>query len=160
CMLVLFVPKIYRPGLARSALSVLLRFGLPLAAANFVNYILLNVDYVLVGHLLGAVLLGIYVLAFNVASWPASLLGSMINSLSMPACSRVKHDINMLRNAIASAVRAVALIVMPVCALLVAVSRPLVLTLYGSQWTASAEVLSILAAYGAVSIFCVLFANM
>ena len=36
------------------------------------------------------------VLAFNVASWPASLLGAVINNMSMPAFSRVKHDPNLL----------------------------------------------------------------
>ena len=53
-VLVALAPRHYRPGLARSALSVIFRFGLPLAGANFVNYILLNVDYAFVGHLLGA----------------------------------------------------------------------------------------------------------
>ena len=69
-VLVAVAPRHYRPGLARSALSVILRFGLPLAGANFVNYILLNVDYAFVGHLLGAAELGVYMLAFTVASWP------------------------------------------------------------------------------------------
>src|SRR6185437_211619 len=45
CVVVASVPKIYWPGIARSALLLLLRFGLPLAGANFVNYVLLNVDY-------------------------------------------------------------------------------------------------------------------
>ena len=71
---------------------LLVRFGLPLAA-NFVNYILLNVDYALVGRLMGAVALGTYVLAFNVASCPSTLLSSMINNVSMPAFSRVQHDV-------------------------------------------------------------------
>jgi lipopolysaccharide exporter len=158
-VLVVAARKTYWPGLRRTALSLLLRFGLPLAGANFVNYILLNVDYALVGHLMGAVALGIYVLAFNVASWPSTLLGAMINNVSMPAFSRVKHDASLLRDAMASSLRALALVVMPMCSLLVALSRPLVLTLYGSRWSGSAQVLSILAVYSAVSIACLLFAN-
>ncbi len=159
-VLVISVPKRYRPGLTRRAVSLLIKFGLPLAGANFVNYILLNVDYALVGHLMRAVLLGIYVLAFNVASWPASLLGTMINNVSMPAFSRVKHDDALLRRSIADALRAVSFIVLPMCALMAVLSKPLVLVMYGAQWTASAKVLSVLAAYGAMSIICVLFANM
>ena len=91
-VLIAVAPRRYRPGLARSALSVILRFGIPLAGANFVNYILLNVDYAFVGHLLGATALGVYMLAFTVASWPYGVLGAVINSVSMPAFSRVKHD--------------------------------------------------------------------
>jgi lipopolysaccharide exporter len=152
-------PK-YRPGIARSALSVLFGFGLPLGFANIVNYVLLNVDYALIGHLLGAVSLGTYVLAFNVASWPASLLGSMINNVSLPAFSRVKNDHERLVAAIAGALRSLCLVAMPMSALSIALARPLVLTIYGSKWAGSARVLSVLALYGAASIICVLFANM
>ena len=158
-VVIAYVPKNYWPGVKRSALPVLLRFGLPLAAANFVNYVLLNIDYAFVGRLLGAVALGTYVLAFNVASWPASLLGGMINNVSMPAFSRVKHDSELLKAAIARALRAVSLVVMPICALTMVIARPLILTLYGPQWIGSAEVLSVLSVYGAISIICVLFSN-
>ena len=160
CVLIAYLPKFYWPGVARRALSVLFKFGIPLAFANFVNYILLNVDYALVGHLMGAVELGVYVLAFNVASWPAALLGSVINSVSIPAFSRVKHDPVLLKNSIASSVRAVSLIAMPMCGIIVALARPLVLVLYGARWTAAASALSVLAFYGLISIICVLFANM
>jgi lipopolysaccharide exporter len=160
CVLIAAAPRRYRPGLARSALSVILRFGIPLAGANFVNYILLNVDYAFVGHLLGATALGFYVLAFTVASWPTGLLGSMINSVSMPAFSRVKHDADLLKNAMATALRGISLVIMPMCGMMIALARPLVLTLYGAKWAASANVLVVLSLYGAVSVVCLLFANM
>jgi lipopolysaccharide exporter len=159
CVVFASVPKNYRPGFTRRALSPLLRIGVPLGAANFINYIVLNVDYALVGRLLGAVALGTYVLAFNVASWPGSLLGFMINMVSMPAFSRVKDDVGLLRNAIVSSVRALSLVVMPISGMTAALALPLVLTLYGTKWSASANVLVILALYGAISIICVLFAN-
>jgi O-antigen/teichoic acid export membrane protein len=158
-VVIAYVPKNYWPGLRRSTLPMLFKFGLPLAGANFVNYILLNIDYAFVGHLLGAVALGTYVLAFNVASWPASLLGGMISNVSMPAFSRVKHDPDVLKVAIARALRAISLVVMPICGLTMAVARPLILTLYGAQWIGSAKVLSVLSVYGAISIICVLFSN-
>ena len=159
-VLVAYVPKYYWPGVARSALSVLFRFGIPLACANFVNYILLNVDYALVGRLMGAIALGTYVLAFNVASWSSTLLAGVINNVSMPAFSRVKHDAVLLHNSITSALRAVSMIGLPMCALMMALAHPLVLTLYGARWTAAASVLSVLSLYGAISVICLLFANM
>ncbi len=149
----------YAPGFSRSALAILVRFGLPIGAANVVNYVLLNADYALVGHLVGAVALGAYVLAFNVASWPSSLLGFMINNVSMPAFSRVGQDADRLTAAIARALRALSLVVMPMSALTMALARPLVLTLYGAKWAHSVDTLTVLTVYGAVSIICVLFAN-
>jgi lipopolysaccharide exporter len=160
CVLIVAAPRYYRPGLARSALSVVFRFGIPLAGANFVNYVLLNVDYAFVGHLLGATLLGVYMLAFTVASWPYGVLGAVINSVSMPAFSRVKHDPGLLQNAMAAGVRGVSLVAMPMCGITIALARPIVLTLYGARWAAAANVLVILSLYGAVFIICLLFANM
>lgn len=159
CVVFASVPRHYRLGFSRSALNVLVKFGFPLAGANIVNYVLLNGDYAVVGHLAGAVALGAYVLAFNVASWPYSLLGFMVNNVSIPAISRVKDDPVRLKNAIARALRAVSLVVMPISALTIALARPLVLTLYGPKWMASVQPLSILASYGAISVICVLFAN-
>jgi PST family polysaccharide transporter len=159
-VLVAVSPRRYLPGFARSALSVILAFGIPLAGANFINYILLNVDYAFVGHLLGAARLGVYVLAFTLASAPYSLLSGVINSVAMPAFSRVKHDPDLLKSAMAGALRAVSLIVLPMCAMMLALAHPLVLTLYGSKWAASANVLEVLSIYGAVFVVCLLFANM
>jgi PST family polysaccharide transporter len=159
-ILMISAKKQYLAGFSRQAASILFKFGLPLAGANFVNYILLNVDYALVGRLMGAAALGTYVLAFNVSSWPSSLLGAVINTVSMPAFSRVRHDPVLLRKAIGNAVRAVTLIAMPMCALSIALARPLVLTLYGARWIAAANVLSVLAFYGLAAVLCTLFASM
>jgi tetratricopeptide (TPR) repeat protein len=145
--------------LAWSALSTLFRFGVPLGAAGIIGTILLNVDYALVGHLLGAVQLGIYVLAFNAASLPSSLLLNLINNVSMPAFSRVKHDADLLKDAITGGLRALCLAVLPISALMIALARPIVLILYGPKWTASTNVLMVLSVYGAISIICILFAN-
>jgi lipopolysaccharide exporter len=160
CVLIAVVPRHYRPGLTRSALSVTLRFGIPLAGANLINYTLLNVDYAFVGHLLGAARLGVYMLAFTLASAPYSLLGAVINNVSMPAFSRVKHDPALLKSAMVAGLRGVCLIALPMCAMTLALARPLVLTFYGEKWAASADVLVILSIYGAVFIACLLFANM
>jgi lipopolysaccharide exporter len=159
CVLIAMAPRYYRPGLARSALSVVLKFGIPLAIGNFVSFILLNVDYAFVGHFLGAAALGLYMLAYTVASWPFGLVGSVLISVGMPAFSRVKHDPDLLNDAMTVALRGVALTVMPMCAMMIALARPLVLALYGEKWAESATVLSILAVYVAVSMTCLLFAN-
>src|SRR5215469_2542558 len=156
-LLLMFVPKMYLPGFARSALTPLWRFGIPLAAAGLVNYVLLNVDYAFIGHLIGAVELGVYMLAFTVASWPIGLIGGAVAAVTMPAFSRIKHDPDVLKNALLSSVRIAAVIVVPMCGLMMVLARPLVLTLYGGRWAASAEVLSVLSLYSAISIVCTLF---
>jgi len=158
--LIALAPRQYRPGLTRSAVSVILKFGVPLAGANLVTWILLNVDYAFVGHLLGAAELGVYMLGFNVASWSYSVLGAVINNTAVPAFSRVKDDRGLLEKATTTAVRTVSLIAFPMCAMTAVLARPLVLTLYGAKWAVSANVLVVLSLYGAVFIICLIFANM
>ena len=46
----------------------LIRHGLPLAGAGLLAVAILNVDYLIVGSVLGAAPLGLYVLAYNMAS--------------------------------------------------------------------------------------------
>jgi hypothetical protein len=102
CVMFASLSRHYGPDISRGSLSVLFKFGLPHAGANFVNFILLNVDYAFVGDLLGAIALGIYVLAFNLASTPGLPLGNVFNSVAMPAFSRVKHDRDLLKDAMAN----------------------------------------------------------
>jgi len=138
-VILLSAPKLYRPGMTRGALAVLYKFGVPLAGANFIGYILQNVDYALIGRFIGPVLLG---------------------TVSMPAFSRVKHDAARLSGAMADSLRVVMLIAAPMCTLVMALSRPIVLTLYGERWAAAAAVLSILACYGLISVVGALFSYM
>jgi lipopolysaccharide exporter len=151
--------KRYLPGIARGAISILLIFGIPLAAADFVSYVLQNVDYALIGRFLGPVALGTYVLAFNVASWSTTLLGGVMTGVSMPAFSRVKHDPERLQNAMVSGIRVVALIAVPLCTLVVVLAHPLVLTIYGPRWSGSATVIPVLAIYGMIAIVCLYFSS-
>jgi PST family polysaccharide transporter len=105
-------------------------------------------------------MLGTYVVAFNAASWSSTLLGGVLQSVSLPAFSRVKHDAVKLRDAMGESLRVVVLIAAPMCTLSMVLARPIVLTLYGARWESAAPVLSILALYGLISVIGVLFASM
>lgn len=161
CIVILIsTPRLYLFGVTRNALSILYKFGLPLAVANFVGYLLQNVDYALIGHLMGPVMLGTYVIAFNAASWSSLLLMNVLTMVAMPAFSRVQHDTARLMAAMADGVTAVMLIAAPMCTLVMVLAKPIILTLYGAHWEAAVNPLRILALYGLVSILCILYANM
>jgi lipopolysaccharide exporter len=159
CVVFASVRRYYRPGFSRAAFLVLVKYGFPLGAANIVSITLLNVDYAFIGHLVGAAALGGYVLAFNIASAPASLFGSALAWVGIPAFSRVRADPAALRQATLSALRAVCLVALPLSALLIALGRPLILSLYGAKWMSSVDVLQVLVLYGAASVICSLCTN-
>jgi lipopolysaccharide exporter len=158
-LMILSVGRRYLPGFDRAEFGPLMRFGAPLAAANLLSQLLLNVDYVIVGRSLSIAQVGVYMLAFNVSAWPAAVLGTMLNSVVVPGFSRVRHDPERLRAALGRAARIVALIAFPIGALTSALALPLIVTLYGAKWHESASVLVVLTLHGVLFVLGLLFAN-
>jgi lipopolysaccharide exporter len=153
------VSKRYRPGFSGKLLGPLVRFGLPLAFANLLSQVLLNVDYVFVGRMLTIADVGLYNLAFNISVWSTAVVGSMLNGIVLPAFSKVRLDGGDLSAALGGATRTVALVASPIGALSLALASPLIETIYGNQWRAAAPVLGVLAIYGVISVICLLLAN-
>ena len=63
-----------------------------LSLANFVNWTLLNADYLILGRVVDAAQVGVYMIAFNVASWSTAVMGSVLNNVVVPAFGRVSED--------------------------------------------------------------------
>ena len=149
----------YRPGWRSDRVGSLLRFGLPLSVANVVNWTLLNADFMILGRLVDAAEVGVYMIAFNVASWSTAVLSSVLNNVVVPAFGRVSGDKARLGKALGSASELVSLIAFPVGAMTLALSGPLIMTLFGQKWSEAAPVLAVLATYGVLYTFSLLFVN-
>lgn len=147
-LLIMLAPRRFLPGFNRHEARRLLRFGLPLIGASTLGFATVNLDNVAVGRISGAAPLGAYSLAFNVASWPFSILTSMVYSVTLPAFAGV--DGEDLNRRVHRALAATAAVAVPAGALLSALADPLVLTIYGSTWQAAVAPLAVLAAFGIV----------
>lgn len=148
------------PRWNREAVQRALAFGLPLAGANLLNYTLLNADYAFIGGLLGPALLGIYTLAFNIASWSTSILGAAINGVAMPAFSDVKDRPDLVRAKAQHWLAITGLVAFPVAVLMAVLAPDIVHVLYGDTWSAAAPVLSVLALYGGVFVVSLVASNL
>lgn len=143
---ILWAPERYWPGWRRDVVPGLLRFGLPLAGSSLLLLLLLNVDYMVVGHLLGAAMLGVYVLAFNVCSWPISVITASIRRVTLAAFSRMhEHHETTSRTGFANVLGLVLAVSLPVCACLAVFAPAIVHVLYGQRWAAAAGPLRFLA---------------
>jgi lipopolysaccharide exporter len=151
--------KRYRPSWRGEYILPLLRFGAPAALGTVLSQLILNTDYVIVGRELSARDLGLYALAFNIASWPTSILFAVIKSTILPGFSAVRHDDGNLRSTVSRAVRTVGFVACPIGAFTCAFAYPLIETLYGSKWLSAAPVMSILAPYGVLYVMTLLFDN-
>ncbi|WP_308161155.1 oligosaccharide flippase family protein [Cellulomonas sp. GbtcB1] len=155
------VPRFgYDPALARGAIA----YGAPLAGANLLSIALLAVDKVVLARGAGEVALGYYVLAFNVASWPMTVIGQTVRPVALAAFARLDGrpeggagEPGPPRAAdgdggLALATRLTWAAAVPVACLLGALALPVVTLLYGGRWAPAAGALTALAAFGALRV--------
>jgi PST family polysaccharide transporter len=158
-LVIVFSPTRYWPGWDRRQVGDLLRFGVPLVGANILGFSIQNVDYIIVGRLLGSVQLGLYMLAFNISGWPQNVFSSVVRSVSLPAFARLHEQGANMAKQFVSALRLVSRVTFPVCLLLGALAHPLIVTVYGSKWEAASRALIGLAILGAGRSIMELFAD-
>lgn len=154
------VSERYSFGLSRKQTKLLLAIGLPLAGADIVSTVLLNVDYAFIARMLGPERLGLYMLAFNVANWTTWLLGAMVTGVGVAAFSRVSRDVDQLTDAIVKSHRAVAIFAWPACTVSAVSAIPLIETIYGERWVGAATVLAVLAPYAVLLTHALVFSQL
>ncbi|WGX95212.1 O-antigen ligase family protein [Nocardioides sp. L-11A] len=135
-----------RPGWSGRDAATLLSYGSALAGGALLSLVMLNVDYVLVAHRLGAGDLGAYSMAFRIAFMPYLLVAVVIGGAVFPRLCRLRGEA-VGASAIAAAVVVHRLLV-PVYAAM-ALLAPL-LGLLGEEWSVAVPALRWLAAYGLV----------
>jgi PST family polysaccharide transporter len=141
-----------RPGWDPEIARPLMRFGLPLAGSSLLVFAMLNVDYAVVGHELGSVELGLYLLAFNLSSWPVNTLSNTIRRVSIAGFGRIAQRGEDVPATFLRGLELLALVAVPACVALATLSRPLVDLVYGDRWRPAAAALEMLAVLGAVRV--------
>lgn len=147
-LLIRWAPFRPRPGFDREVARTMLRFGLPLAGASVVEYVLLNADYIIVGKTLGAVPLGFYLLAYNLSNWPSSLLTEAVRKVSFVGFHELTDDPPRLAAAFRRAFVILVTLSIPLVLGLSFLSRALIEIVYGANWDRSATALEFLAVLG------------
>ncbi|HTW12500.1 MAG TPA: oligosaccharide flippase family protein, partial [Solirubrobacteraceae bacterium] len=141
-------PYVVMPGWNTSHARRLLKFGLPLAGANLFTWGVLNVDAAIVGATLGAVMLGLYQLAFNIAAWPVTTLSLGVQRVSFAGFSRVADAGEAFADGFNRGLSALLAVTVPICVLLATFAAPLIRAVYGERWVPAAGALSLLALLG------------
>ncbi|WP_214409864.1 lipopolysaccharide biosynthesis protein [Sphaerisporangium fuscum] len=149
---VIFAPHRLRFGFDKEVARRLLRFGLPLAGSSLVVFAAGYVDQILVGHLLGPVALGFYVLAFNLSGWPITVFSQPVRAVAPAAFARLQHDRPRLNRAFLTTAGLLVGLTAPVCLLLSGSAPALVRFVYGAQWQPAADVLVWLGVFASLRI--------
>jgi PST family polysaccharide transporter len=133
-LFLIYSPLPYRFGFSRKLAGQLLAFGLPLAGASMVVFGVGYVDQLVAGKMLGPVVLGFYVMATNMAGWPASLLSQPLRSVAPATFARLQDKPEDMSSALLSLTGALAAVLLPACAVMMGSAVPLVTLAYGDAW--------------------------
>jgi PST family polysaccharide transporter len=152
-------PRVFLPGWNRNVVGEVLRMGLPLAASNLVVFATLNVDYVVVGRELGSTELGLYMMAFNLASLPSMVVTTLVRTVAVPTFGRM-FVAGRLGEIAEWASRLVSLSAFVIAGVLAGVGTPLISALYGQRWAAAGAAMLGLAVFGIVRILTELYADL
>lgn len=151
-LLFILTKERYRPGFDPKQARALLAFGLPLAGSSLLVFAVLNLDYIVIGSVLNPVALGLYLLAFNLSSWPVGAFSMPVRSVALPAFARLQDEPDRFLRAFARAMRLLALFTIPTCVLLAGLGDPLVRFVYGRRWAPAAAPLALLVVLSAARV--------
>lgn len=142
----------YRPGYDREIARSLLRVGVPIAGASLFAEAVNDVDYVVVSRVLGATSLGLYLMAFNLSSWPVTTLSTSVSRVSVPGFARLQHDRHALEAAFARSLALLIGVSAFLCAVLGVLSLSVVRFVYGPPWSGASLALRFLVVLGMVRV--------
>jgi len=129
----------------KNAFTDIFGFGIYTTGTNVVNYLINNVDYLLIGKLLSAQLLGSYTFAFTLTDTFRSRLMAVINNVMYPLYGKKQSDPTTLKNYYLKVISYNSLVIFPIMTALFTLADPIIVTLFGSKWESAIAPLQILA---------------
>ena len=130
----------FRPRLtlARQSLNSIIRFAGGMLGLPILTAITLQTDIIVLGKVVSTEKLGMYALALALSQQPIGLLSSIFGPVLLPAFSQKQDDKATLRNAVVEITTNAVLVGVPLTAFLIVYGRPILATVYGTQYCAMA----------------------
>jgi O-antigen/teichoic acid export membrane protein len=126
----------WMPGteVAFRGVGAILRFGVHVTGASTIRSLAPVVNSIIIGRLLGGPALGLYSMADGIATGPHRVSSSVIQQLSLPIFSKLKHQEAQLQRYFLKISRFLALAAVPAHAGMVLVGGDLVAVFLPPQW--------------------------
>jgi O-antigen/teichoic acid export membrane protein len=122
---------------SKEALQEVFSFGVYDTLVRTVVFLTKNIDYLLIGKLLGAELLGIYTLAFILTDTFRQQLMAVLNKVMFPVYSQLQDDLSSVKAYYLQVTRYNTLAIMPIMLIFIFFANPLIPWLFGIQWQQS-----------------------
>jgi O-antigen/teichoic acid export membrane protein len=143
----------FRPRFSISGAKSLFSFSRWLLVSNVLAFLKERLTDFIIGRSQGAATLGLYNVAYELASLPTSELAAPINRALLPGFSRIAQDAEQLRSAYVNAIGILALFALPAAAGIFAVAEFLVPVVLGAKWLSAVPLIQILGMFGAIQLF-------
>jgi len=137
-------PHPVRPLFSHAGGSDALGTGRTVFVTNVVNWLLGNLDRVLIGRVLNAHAVGLYSVAYNLASIPNVLLLGALQPAFLAAGAKLQDEPKRLAQGWLLGLACILVLVTPASVVMALLSADLVRLLYGQAWMESAWVLAVL----------------
>lgn len=113
----------------------LVMYGLQVTSTRVFWYMYSNADKIIIGKLLGARALGIYDMAFSLATMASSQITALATNVASPLFSKLQGDLPKLRSFLLHFTRGVAYVTYPALIGMLACSHELVAVVLGDKWS-------------------------
>ena len=135
------------PGLPKRNTGVrpMLNLGRNITGYAMLNVFARNMDALVIGRQLGAQPVGLYSKGYQLINLPTDNTNEPLNTIALPALSRLADDPVRYRDAYLRMLEKVVLLIMPCVAVMFVASDWIVQVVLGPQWAQTAPVLSLLA---------------
>lgn len=113
----------------------LVMYGLHITSTRIFWYIYTNADKAIIGKLLGTKLLGVYDMAFSLATLPSAQVTTLVVNVATPLFSKLQHRLDELTATMLKLTRGLAYITYPALVGMLVCSRELIMVALGPQWS-------------------------
>ena len=137
-------PHPVRPLFSHAGGSESLVTGRTVFITNIVNWLLTNLDRVVIGRVLATQAVGLYTMAYNLASIPNTLLLGALQPTFLATGAKLQDEPKRLAQGWLLGLACIIVLATPAAVVFALLSADLVALLYGPAWVESAWVLAVL----------------
>jgi len=140
----------WRPSLIfnKESFKELFSFGNKLLISGLIDTAYRNIYYLIIGKYFSVVELGYYTRADQFQALPSQQLTGIFGRVSYPILSTIQDDVRKLRTAYKRIIKSTMLITFVLMLGMVAIAKPMIITLIGEQWLPSVIYLQLLCFVG------------
>lgn len=143
----------WRPSFSfdKQIMRELIDYGKHVMVFDLVVFISSNLDYIIIGRALGAADLGLYQLAFKLATYPAIII-PVISRVMFPALAKLQDDSDKLTEFYLKTLNYASFLTIPAGIGLLAIAPVLIPAVFGAKWTGAITTMQVLIPFSIATI--------